>query len=132
MVRPGGVVPAGVYRYDAAGHDLSGFRSGDPGPALRSVLAQPEFAEVAPMAVVLVARLAVGVAKYPARHYRTVHVDAGIATQNVYLVATALGLGGCAVTGFDDAGLAAVLDLDEASFPVVVFPFGRLPAPGQG
>ncbi|MGQ0777788.1 MAG: nitroreductase family protein [Pseudonocardiales bacterium] len=51
----------------------------------------------------------------------------GIALQNLYLVATALELAGCAVTGFDDHALAQLLRLPDTMFPTVLFPFGRRP-----
>ncbi|TFE32575.1 SagB/ThcOx family dehydrogenase [Frankia sp. B2] len=127
VIARGAQLPGGVFRYDAEDHCLQTLRSGEPTAALRSVLVQPEFAERAPMAVVVVARLDTTLVKYPARHYRTLHLDAGIAVQNIYLVAAALGLAGCAVTAFDDQALAELLRLPDTMFPTVVFPVGRQP-----
>ncbi len=88
--------------------------------------------------ILLVARLDTTLVKYPIRHYRTLHVDAGIALQNLYLVATALELAACAVTAFavtafavtafDDYAVTQLLELPDSMFPTVVFPFGRRPA----
>ncbi|WP_322762900.1 SagB family peptide dehydrogenase [Frankia sp. Cr2] len=124
---PGGDIPGGVFRYEADGHCLETLWSGDPTAALRSVLVQPEFAERAPMMLFLVARLDTTLVKYPIRHYRTLHVDAGIALQNLYLVATALELAACAVTAFADHAVTQLLGLPDSMFPTVVFPFGRRP-----
>lgn len=123
--RPGGELPGGICRYDAERHRLDILRTGDPAPALRSALAQPEFADRAPLAIILVARMDTTLVKYPERHYRTLHIDAGIALQNLYLVTTALGLAGCAVTGFNDQAITCLLGLTDAMFPTVVFPLGR-------
>lgn len=79
------------------------------------------------MAVLVVARLDTTLTKYSIRHYRTLHIDSGIALQNLYLVATALELAGCAVTGFDDHALAQLLRLPDTMFPTALFPFGRRP-----
>ena len=127
-VAPGAEIPAGIYCWDRDRHALSGRWAGDPSTAWRSVLTQVEFVERAPMMLAIAGRLDTTLVKYPVRHYRTLHIDAGIALQNLYLVATALGLSGCAVTGFNDAALSDLLRLGESSFGVVVFPFGRQPA----
>ncbi|ONI75208.1 hypothetical protein ALI144C_41455 [Actinosynnema sp. ALI-1.44] len=117
-------VPAGVHRYDRSAGTLSALRLGDPTRALRSVLVQPEFATRAAVVLAVVARLDVTLAKYPIRHYRTVHVDAGILAQNLYLVAASAGIACCAVAGFDDAAVTELLGLDETAFPAVLFTAG--------
>lgn len=75
---------------------------------LTEALDQPEFAGSAAI-IALSAHLDVGLARYSVRHYRTLHLDAGIALQNLALVATALDLPTCPVAGFDDARLDALL-----------------------
>lgn len=50
--------------------------------------------------------------KYGVRSYRFVHVDLGVLTQNLYLVATGLGLSTCAVAAFDDDAANDLLRLD--------------------
>ncbi|SBW22575.1 SagB family peptide dehydrogenase [Protofrankia symbiont of Coriaria ruscifolia] len=125
--KPGGDIPGGVFRYEPEGHCLETLWAGDPTAALRSVLVQPDFAERAPVMVFLVARLDTTLVKYPIRHYRTLHVDSGIAIQNLYLVATALELAACAVTAFDDHMVTQLLRIPDSMFPTVVFPLGRRP-----
>jgi len=92
----------GVYRYDLDGHRLLGVTEGDPRSALASCYVQREFADACAATVVLSARLGPALERYPPRHYRTLHVDAGIAVQSLYLVATALELACCAVAGYHD------------------------------
>ncbi|WP_181783559.1 SagB family peptide dehydrogenase [Pseudonocardia pini] len=120
---PGRLVPAGVHRHvDGA---LVVVRAGDPLPALRAALVQPEFADRAAVTLVLVGDLAATMPRYPARHYRTLHVDAGILAQNLWLVATALDLACCAVSGFQDEPLAALLALPATSIPILALPLGH-------
>ena len=124
IVRTVADVPAGVHRYHRIEGTLSTLWQGDPTRALRSVLLQPEFADRAAVVFAVVARLDVTVAKYPIRHYRTLHVDAGILTQNLYLVAASAGIACCAVAGFDDAAVTELLRLDDSAFPVLLFTAG--------
>lgn len=66
--------------------------------------------------------------KYGVRSYRFVHVDLGVLTQNLYLVATALGLNTCAVAAFDDDAANDLLRLDgRDAFVSLMFACG-LPA----
>jgi SagB-type dehydrogenase family enzyme len=120
-------VPAGVYAYDAVRHALVRGDQADPTDALAGTYVQPEFATRAPVSLALAAHLDVALAKYPPRHYRTLHVDAGIAVQNLYLVSTALDLACCAVSGFHDEALAALLRLPASTIPMALFPVGHRP-----
>ncbi|EME16451.1 SagB-type dehydrogenase domain-containing protein [Rhodococcus triatomae BKS 15-14] len=117
------LLPDGVYKY--RGSHLEPIRTGTVGDAFAACLLQPEFAERFPVAVVLAARLDVVFAKYALRQYRTVHVDAGIQVQNLYLAAEAVGLAGCAVAGYDDERIAAFLDLDDTRIAVIAFVLGE-------
>nr|WP_241728587.1 SagB family peptide dehydrogenase [Nocardioides zeae] len=123
---PGAPVPAGVHRVDLRADEpaLVPVRGGDPTPFLARALDQPELADRAGVVVALVARLDTTLDRYPARHYRTLHVDAGVALGHLYLAATALGLPGVAVMGYDDTALDALLDLPEDQFTTVLFALG--------
>jgi len=50
--------------------------------------------------------------KYQERTYRYALLEAGHLGQNVYLAATAMGMGACAVGAFLDDGLNAMLEVD--------------------
>lgn len=103
---------AGIYRYDALAHGLVPIRAGDFGPWLgEQVLLQPELSQAA-AALVLVADFARLSGKYGVRGYRLGLLDAGHVSQNLYLVATALGLAACAAGGFIDTELDAALGID--------------------
>lgn len=58
------------------------------------------------------------------RGERYVFIEAGHVGQNLYLQATALGLGTVAVGSFDDAELSLVLNLPSNHQPLYLFPIG--------
>ncbi|WP_170946091.1 SagB family peptide dehydrogenase [Rhodococcus sp. 14-2483-1-2] len=121
--RIAGIRP-GIYRYDMADHSLQLVSEVDPAVALAELYAQTEFAALPAASLALTARLDVALAKYPPRHYRTVHVDAGIGVQNLYLTATAMGMACCAVSGFSDPAAESVLGLDAAAIVTMLVAVG--------
>lgn len=125
VVRRAEQLEPGVYRYEPATHELAELSDTDPVPALDRVYLQREFVPRAAVSLALTVRLDVAFDKYPLRHYRTVHVDSGVAVQNLYLVGTALGLACCAVAGFDDAALGDLLGLPEPEIPTMLFAAGH-------
>ncbi len=126
VVTGAGHVPTGVHRADLRLPlpGLLAIRAGDPTGFLAASLDQPPFAHRAPLWVALVADLAVTLGRYPSRHYRTLHVDAGVALQNVLLVATALDLPVCPVMGYDDRAWARLLDLAADELVAVLVAVG--------
>ncbi|XVV07041.1 SagB/ThcOx family dehydrogenase [Actinosynnema sp. CA-248983] len=109
-----------VFEYLREPHALAPLGEG----GLDGVFAQEEFARRADTVIVLSGRMGPGLAKYGPRHHRTAHVDAGVAVQNLYLVATALGLRGCAVAGFSDDKVKALVRAGEQDVPLVLFVVG--------
>jgi SagB-type dehydrogenase family enzyme len=109
--RVDGVSP-GIYHFDTVAHDLALITPGQFSDWLREVVFfQEEFADGA---VVLILTSAIGrlTAKYGPRGYRFALFDVGHVSQNIYLIATALGLQVCATAGFVDEAFNAALDLD--------------------
>lgn len=124
---PGGDLPTGVHRVDPRlpVPSVVAVRAGDPTSFVAQALDQPAFATRVPLWLVLVADVGVALGRYPARHYRTLHLDAGVALQNALLVAAALGLSACPVMGYDDDAWAELLDLDDRRFVAVLLALGR-------
>ena len=63
--------------------------------------------------------------KYGTRAQRYVHIEVGHAAQNVYLQATASGLGTVLVASFDDLKVGDVLGLPADHVPLGLMPVGR-------
>lgn len=129
-----GALERGVHRVDLRlpVRGLTAVRAGDPTAYLAASLDQPQFADRAPVWAALVVDLGMTLRSYPARHYRTVHLDAGAAMQNLLLVAASLGLAACPVMGYDDAAWARLLDLSDGEALAGVVPLGCRPRPGEG
>ena len=121
-----GLLP-GIYSYQPVTHVLTTHVTGDPTERMRDVYLQAEFPTTVAVSLILVGRLRRVLAKYPLRHYRVLHIDAGIATQNLYLVGTALGLSCCAVTGYRDQSVKDLLQLDKGEIPTIIFAVGNPP-----
>ena len=64
-------------------------------------------------------------AKYGERGRRYVHMEVGHAAQNVYLQATAQGLGTVMVGAFDDEEVREALDLPADHEPLGLMPVGH-------
>ncbi|WP_433273493.1 nitroreductase family protein [Actinosynnema sp. CS-041913] len=114
------VVDGKVFEYLREPHALCETGSAE----LTGVFAQEEFARRAHTVLVLTGRMGPGLAKYGPRHYRTVHLDAGVAVQNLYLVGAALDLRCCAVAGFADDAVKALVRGGEEDVPLVLFVVG--------
>jgi SagB-type dehydrogenase family enzyme len=95
----------GIYHYDARSHQLELRRTGVIHPDVASATLDQEMIHSANLVVAITAIFQRTMWKYRQRGYRYVWLDAGHLGQNLYLVATALGLGAMAVGGFYDAEL---------------------------
>jgi SagB-type dehydrogenase family enzyme len=116
-----GLAP-GVYHYAVREHGLELLRAGDFRAAvMRAGLWQP-FLGQAGVCFVLSAIFQRTRWKYTERTYRYVMLEAGHIGQNLYLAATSMGLGACAVGAFLDDELNELLELDgktEAALYVI-------------
>lgn len=119
---------AATYRYDADQHSLAFLRNGDVRQAMaRAALCQLFIAE-APVVLILVAEPGRTTSVYGGdRGMRYVYMDAGHVAENIYLQATALGLGTVAVGAFRDAEVVSGLNLAGSFKAVYLMPVGRVP-----
>jgi SagB-type dehydrogenase family enzyme len=102
----------GIYHYAVEAHEMEMVQVGDfRGPIQRAGLGQ-EFLGEANVCLVLSAIFQRARWRYRERTYRYVMLEAGHIGQNLYLAATALGLGACAVGSFIDDELNELLGLD--------------------
>jgi SagB-type dehydrogenase family enzyme len=118
---------AGLYRYEPKGHSLAAVASGDQRAGLAAATSRQAFVAGAPLVVIVTGDSALAAEKFGPRAERWVAMETGFVVQNVYLEATALGLGTVMVGGFDIAALRRGLALAAGHEPYAVLPVGRRP-----
>lgn len=125
----------GVYHYDSIGHRLVHLGALD-GPARRAldyVAAAASFPEPPQVYLVITARVGRMMWKYEGLAYALILKHAGVLTELMYLVATAMGLAPCAVGAGDTTAFAAAVDVDALSEPAVAdFVLGSCPPEDTG
>jgi len=126
VVGEGGWLEAGVYRYLPRRHSIVLLRRGDVRRGLYEAALRQDWVLNAPVSLVVAAVYEKTARVYGERgRIRYVHMDLGHLGQNVYLQATALGLGTVAVGAFDDDGVREVLGIPEGETPLYIMPVGR-------
>ena len=115
-----GLSPA-VYRYIPQGHALKLHRTGDLRAPLSQAAWQP-WIRTAPVTLVIAADYLRTTLRYGERGIRYVHMEVGHVGQNVYLQATALGLGTVIVGAFWDLEVQDLLGIPED--PLALMPVG--------
>jgi SagB-type dehydrogenase family enzyme len=102
----------GIYHYAAPAHELELVRQGDQRAAVTKAGAGQGHLGQAAVCFILSAVFQRTRWKYHERAYRYTLVEAGHIGQNLYLAATSMGLGACAVGTFLDDDLNGLLGLD--------------------
>lgn len=118
-------LPAGVYRYRAAEHDLVPHLAGDRRAALVEAAVRQDWIARAPAVLAITSVDERTRTRYGDRTERYVAIETGAVGENVYLQAAALGLGTTMVGAFQDDRIADVLQLDRATRPLALMPVGR-------
>lgn len=118
-----GLAP-GLYRYVPYDHALLPLNDSDLRAELHAVGLRQESLRAAPAVLVISAVHSRTARRYGARAERYVAMEAGHASQNIYLQAVALGLGTVAIGAFDDAGVSRVLSLPGNEQPLYLMPVG--------
>lgn len=117
----------GLYRYRAEDHQLLLLRDEDLRESLSAAALFQRWIAEAPAVLVLSAVFERTATKYGDRAPRYVHMEVGHAAQNIYLQATARGLGTTFVGAFNDRGVSEALYLPADHAPLGLMPIGRLP-----
>ena len=117
---------ADIYRYNYENHALEPVVLEDRRLTLAEAALGQGFIAEAPVAIVLVAYYERTTDRYGDRGERYVYMDAGYASQSIYLKAEEMGLATVAVGAFDDAEIAGVL-LTEGK-PLLIMPVGYKPS----
>lgn len=116
---------AGLYRYLPERHSLKMERAGDIRKAVADACLEQNMLHEAPASLVYSAVYSRTVSRYGERGAeRYVCMDLGHSAQNVYLQATALGMGTCAIGAFDDEQLLAVIGTPAEEKLLYLMPIG--------
>lgn len=116
----------GVYRYITEENALIRETSGDLRKKLSEAALSQPMVRTAPASLVISAVYPRITGKYGKRGIRYANMEAGHASQNVYLLATELGIGTCAVGAFEDEEVRKVLKLPVNEEPLYIMPLGHL------
>uniref|UniRef100_A0A7C2ZPY6 SagB/ThcOx family dehydrogenase n=1 Tax=Ignisphaera aggregans TaxID=334771 RepID=A0A7C2ZPY6_9CREN len=115
---------AGVYRYENMPHKLVLLFQGDFRDGLYKASLHQSWVRNAPVSIVICAVYERTSGYYGERGYRYVHFEVGHASQNIYLMATALGLGTVAIGAFRDDDVKQLLKLPQNTHPLYIMPIG--------
>jgi SagB-type dehydrogenase family enzyme len=119
-----GLAP-GLYRYASVTHRLERIAATDARRALARATRGQDWVSDAPAIIVITAIHGRTTGKYGERGRRYVAIEAGHAGQNIYLQATALGLGTTAVGAFSDARVKEAAGLGPDEEPLMLYPVGQ-------
>jgi SagB-type dehydrogenase family enzyme len=127
-----GLAP-GLYHYQGKTHLLEALRAGDRRASLRAALPEGAPLDRAGLALVQTSHLARVYSKYGPRAYRYVHLDTGVMTRSLVMVAGALGLMAWSTGDFADDAVADLLAVPpRAEFPSRVVLLGGGVREGEG
>ena len=115
----------GVYKYKPGPHSLEKVMDGDVRAELAGASLGQTSVRQGAVSFVITAIYERVTVKYGDRGVRYVHLEAGHATQNVCLQATALSLGTVTVGAFSDEQVTEVLNLPVEEKPLYVLPVGK-------
>lgn len=119
-------IEAGVYHYIPEAHKIVRTIEGNLKPALTEAATNQKMIDEAPFCLFYSAIFSRTTEPYGDRGKdRYVCMDLGHSAQNVYLQATALGLGTCAIGQFNDDEVKKVMQLPPQEEPLYIMPVGR-------
>jgi SagB-type dehydrogenase family enzyme len=114
-----GGLESGLYHYDSPGAALQFLKAGELGPQAAAAALDQPMAQTAAVVFIWTAIPERGKWKYLERAYRYIYIDAGHIAQNLYLAATALGLGCCAIGAIYDEEANRLVGVDGESETVI-------------
>ncbi len=119
------IIP-GIYEYLPVKRTLRKIRSGDLRYDLADAALGQLFIEKAPATIILLGNYDRVSQKYMDRGQLYVNIEAGHAGQNIYLQATALGLGTCAVGIFEPNEVRKLINARADESPIIMYPVGNV------
>jgi len=115
----------GVSRYQPVRHELVGIRDGDFLPGLSAAALGQDCVSGAAAVIVVAAVYERTTKKYGERGVRYVHMEVGLAAQNICLQAVSLGLATVMVGAFHDTQVRRLLNMRANHRPLVLVSLGN-------
>ncbi len=125
VVGEGGPLEAGVWEYLPEEGSVERILGGDVRDDLQAAALGQAWVGDAPLSLVIAGEYERTTGVYGDRGVMYVHMEAGHASQNVYLMCESLGLGTVCVAAFRDEELASAIGLPEELSPLYVMPVGH-------
>jgi len=116
----------GVYRYLPDGHKLIQIAEEDKRPSMVRASLGQSFINDAPLDVVIAVNFRITEAKYGARAFRYVCMEAGHVAENIQLQAVTLGLTSVPIGAFWDDVIKSALNLPDTQDPLYILSVGYL------
>jgi len=116
---------AGVYEYHPKEHALRKILDKDKREELTIACLNQSYIKESAVSLVFSAIFGRTTQKYGEREIRYVYMEAGHASQNVYLQAEALNLGTVVIGAFNDFQVKKILQLSKEESPLYVMPVGK-------
>lgn len=115
-------IPKGLYYYNKEEHILKPVSNADKRKELSIACLGQKFIEHAPVSIIIAAQFGAMAQRYRNRAKQYVHMEAGHAAQNLYLIVNDLGLTTVEIGAFMDDKVTAVLEIE---YPVLlIMPIG--------
>jgi SagB-type dehydrogenase family enzyme len=102
----------GLYHFQPKDTSLALVKAGDLSPDIHEACGGQDAVGSSPLTIVITARFERVTQKYADRGYRYVYMESGAVGQNIYLQATALGMGTVEVGAFNDDAVNRLLGID--------------------
>ena len=127
VVRKDGVegLAEGVYHYHSEGHLVTLVRNGDVSTDLEAATWGQEMVKEAAATIVITGVLSRTAEKYGKRGTQYMFQESGHVAQNVFLQATALGIGTVVMGAFSEGAVRRVLGAETDERPLYVQPLGK-------
>ncbi len=116
---------SGIFKYNPLKHELSKMIDGDQRIALSEAAFSQQWVHQAAACIVICANYKNTEKKYSQRAQQYVHMEVGAAAENVYLQATALGIGTVLVGAFDDDAVQKIVGAGQDETPLCILPIGK-------
>ena len=127
VVRKEGVegLAEGVYHYHSEGHILTLVKNGDLSADLEAATWGQEMVKEAAATIIITGVLSRTAEKYGKRGTQYMFQESGHVAQNVFLQATALGIGTVVMGAFSEIAVRRVLGAEADERPLYVQPLGK-------